>query len=133
MAGNTKLIGFLPNNRIQLERWGTTVGVALSVDSIDALRLALQRDLPQKPHQGRAGHLDEFASRYDEGVGRASLSLSIDTAAYLADLLDVMVKGNVQAMDKVRPWIEGLHAIVQAHADFHNTNEPGVASEEHPS
>jgi hypothetical protein len=133
MAGNTKFIGFLSDNRIQLERWGSKVLVLLSPESIDSLRVAVQRDLPPKPYQGRADHLSDMKVEYDTSVGRAVANMDIATAAYLSDLLEVMVKNDVQAMDKVKPWVEELRAVVQAHADFHNTKEPGVDSEKHSS
>jgi hypothetical protein len=129
MAGNTKFIGFLPGNRIQLERWGSSVEVSLNEQSIEELRVAVQRDLPQKPYQGRAGHLADLGVEYDKSVGRAVANMDIATAAYLADLLEVLVTRDLQAVDKVSPWVAGLRAAVKAHADFHNTQEPGVENE----
>jgi len=126
MAGNTKFIGFLPGNRVQLERWGSTVQVALSIEDINALREALQKDLPSKPPQAPADRFGDFVSKYDEQFGRVVASLTPDATTYLADLLEVLVKDDVHAMDKVRPWIESMRAAVQGHVDFHNVSEPGV-------
>jgi hypothetical protein len=126
MAGNTKLVGFLNDNRVQLERWGVRTIVPLDGSSVESLRAACINDLPRRPVQPSAENND-FRAAYDSALGRISIVLSVDAAAYLSDLLDVLVKDNVQAMTKVRPWVEALHAAVQAHKDFHTyEDEPGA-------
>lgn len=128
MAGNTKFVGFLNDNRVQLERWGVRAIVPLDPGAIESLRAACFNELPQRPSQQGAEHLADFRADYDSSVGRVRVNLSVDAAGYLSDLLDVLVKGDVQAMSKVRPWAELLHAAVQAHKDFHTyEDEPGVA------
>jgi len=128
MAGNTKLVGFLDNHRIQLERWGVKVAVSLDTGSAEAIRTACFYELPKKPNQRPSTHLESFVCAYDQDRGRVGLNLDPETASYLADLLEVLVKNDVNAMDKVRPWIEKLRGSVQAHTDYHSgKDEPGAA------
>lgn len=129
MAGNTKLVGFLSDNRIQLERWGTSATIQLDDESVQAIRRACFEQLPQRPTQSSSDHLDDFGVRYDSGVGRIQLELSTDAASLLADLLDV-VMNKTQAGEEerrtVQPYVDAIRKAVQAHKDFHDRCEPGV-------
>lgn len=127
MAGNTKLTGFLDNHRVQLERWGTKIAVALDEASVEALRKACFNELPKKPDRRPPTHFADFMCDYNQDLGRVQLSLNPEVAGYLADLLDVLVKNDVSAMEKVRPWVDKLRAATQAHSDYHDgKDEPGV-------
>lgn len=129
MAGNTKLRGFLDNDQIQLERWGTVITVQLNPTAIMALRQACFNELPVRPLQYGMKRPAEFSAEYDPITACVRANLSVEAAGYLSDLLDVLVKDDVQAMSKVRPWADTLRTAVQAHKDYYSLNEPGVSDE----
>lgn len=123
MAGNTKFIGFLSDNRIQLERWGVKAIVQLDASAIEVLRATCFSKLPKTPIQESSCHLDDFGAKYNEGVGRVYVDLSPRAAAYLGDILASLAVSDAREL----PWAAELRAAVQAHRDFHNAEgEPGV-------
>jgi hypothetical protein len=125
MAGNTRFVGFLMDNRIQLERWGTRAIVQLNAEAIEALRAACFSKLPKTPAQGSSDHLNDFKAKYDEGVGRVHVDLSPSAAAYLGDLLTSLAVSDAREI----PWAAELRTAVHAHRDFHDVkDEPGVAT-----
>jgi hypothetical protein len=125
MSGNTKLLGFLPNNQVQLERWGVKASVDICNDCTTQLK-ELCISLPKKPNQKISPSKMEFKSEYEDSSGRILVSMTPDCTRYLADLLDVLVKSDVRAMDKVRPWVEDLEKSIAEHTLYHDTSEPGV-------
>lgn len=128
MAGNTKLVGFIEGNKVQLQRWGGKVTVPLDAESHAALRRACYDELPKNPKQWNAGLRNDFEAKYNEDYGRVGVDLSVETAAYLADMLEILVKDNLDAVEKVKPWAASLREAIQAHKDFHDKDEPGVES-----
>jgi len=125
MAGNTKFMGFTPDGKVQLERWGGKSTVAVSPESLSALRVACYSELPKGPQQRRRDDLDDFHVGYDEQVGRVRVDMDPATAAYLADRLEFFRDDEV--VEKIAPWANDLRVAVQAHHDYHNTDgEPGI-------
>lgn len=132
MAGNTKLMGFTPDGKVQLERWGTKITIFVSPDSLDSIRRACYTELPKKPSQKERDGFDECSIHYDEYVGRVHMVLDIESAAGLADALDrgCSPLGSDDVHEKVSNWASRLRSSVKTHHDYHNTEgEPGVADE----
>lgn len=123
MAGNTKLTGFLPDNGIQIERWGKKAQIILSEESIQSLRSGCY-ELPTRPPQQNSW--TSFQVKYDEMLGRVMVGMSPASAEMLADLLESLSAEKPE----VRCWITDLREGVQAHIDYHNMNEPGVLRDE---
>lgn len=131
MAGNTKLIGFTPDGKVQLERWGIKVVVKVSERSLMFMRNACYQQLPSKPQQRKRDDLDDFNVQYDTDVGRIRLDLDVQTAEALAKRLEssqakffVFRRAGAK---RVGAWIHSLKDAVQAHLDFHNASgEPGI-------
>jgi len=130
MPGNTKLVGFLNGNRVQLERWGARTVVQLDEQAVGALRSACFNELPQRPVQDGTAHLDDFRADYDSTVGRVHVDLSPRAATALANFLDVLVEKKWSSQEEMLPYAKKLRASVQAHEDFINAEgEPGVENE----
>lgn len=127
MAGNTKLMGLLPNDSIQLERWGKKVAVGITSESMINIRNALAT-LPSKPPEQQDGN-NGFNVRYDERVGRIHVVMDIGTARDVASVLGD-VEGSLlteAGTSIVQSWVHSLKEAVQAHLDYHNIEEePGV-------
>jgi hypothetical protein len=134
MAGNTKLVGFLSDNRLRLERWGGMATVQLDARAVESLRSACFNQLPQRPPVSGAEHLPDFRAQYDSSVGRVHVDLSPDAASNLAKLLDNLVVSTEWPVDITQPSlvemveiVKLLQEAVQAHVDFHTyKDEPGV-------
>lgn len=126
MAGNTKLMGFTPEGKVQLERWGGTATVMVSPESVAALRNACYSELPKKP--GGKSDLDVCHVSYDEHVGRVHVELDIDSAALLADCLES--SSGFEKYEELESWSGRLKKAIQAHYDYHNREgEPGVTDD----
>ena len=131
MAGNTKLMGFTPDGKVQLERWGVKVPIFVSPDSLDSIRRACYTLLPKKPSQRGRDDL-ECSIYYDEHVGRVHLVMDVESAAGLAECLERYAQCFPlgEMYEKALSWSPRLKSAVEAHHDYHNTNrEPGVDDE----
>ena len=133
MAGNTKLLGFLPGNAVQIERWGKKLAVGLTKESMINLRNAVT-GLPTKPPEQKDDS-DSFNVRYDERVGRVRVDMDTETAHFVAGLLteritphpETVAVLNNSAEERIWSWVHSLRAAVRAHEDYHNAQgEPGV-------
>ena len=134
MAGNTKLKGFSPDNKIVLERWGGEEEVAVSAESLEAIRVACTDKLPAKPSELHpTDHLEDFHSWYDTYDGRAKVVM--DTAV-LPDLI-AMFESYVEEytgfsgvrekrVAQAREWAAALKQVQQDKKNFLDLNEPGV-------
>lgn len=123
MAGNTKLKGFTPEGKVQLERWGSKTLVVVSGGSLEALRKACYEDLPKKPDQGNDACIDHIY--YDEHLGSVRMVLGIESASYLADCLESVAP--FEGYENMGGWSTRLRKAVQDHYDYHNRDgEPGV-------
>jgi len=135
MAGNTKLMGFTPEGKVQLERWGCKAVVSVSPDSLSALRRACYTELPKKPTQRRRDDISGWDVSYDEQVGRILLDLDVEKATILADLVAYRAAHSEELTDDLAEmlscWASNLMSSVQAHHDYLNKDgEPGVADDD---
>lgn len=130
MSGNTKLVGFLNDNRVQLERWGVRAVVQLDPQSVDLLRAACFNDLPGHPIQKRTENLAAFRSVYDAATGRIHIYLSVNVAKCLGDLLVNLAKEGTHTSPEISVWAENLLKAVQDYKDtLSRKDEPGVSDE----
>jgi len=133
MAGNTKLVGFGPRKKgvpgvIHLSRWDGRTTVTVSEESLESLREACYKDLPQQPQQGKRDDLDDFRVQYDESVGRIHMDMVPMHAEALSLLLQDCLENDVPLNHEILgSWIHSLKDAIQAHEDYHNKNgEPGI-------
>ena len=125
MAGNTKLIGFGVDNKVTLARWGEEKKVEISSESWKSLQSACANDLPRKPPTQEKGKWkDDFNAQYDEHVGRVRVDVSVQAAGVLVDKLSFFK--DTEVAEQLEPWVRALRDAIQAHKDYHNTDEPGV-------
>lgn len=127
MAGNTKLIGFLVGNCIQLERWGKTATVQLDTESMGALRAACVGELPKKPPVLDESRFPDFKAKYDFEEGRVVVFLSPEATGFLEAFLDLSMAGNPQAIARVQPWLDQLQEAIKSCRHYHSgAGEPGT-------
>jgi len=127
MAGNTKLMGFLPGNAIQIERWGESVAVSLSKESMLSLRSGAL-ELPTTPPEQKDDD-DSFKVHYDERVGRVHVDMDPEEARVLVAILRGVATDSIgeDKEDRYWSWVHPLEAATKAHDDYHHVQgEPGV-------
>ena len=130
MAGNTKLMGFLKDNRIQLERWGVTEIVTLPESATRAIREACFQKLPRtapsfikEPGWNRA--------EYDKPTGTGVLCCTIETVGKLltylkAHVVEVDVDQTLTRQEH-QFWISELEELLEEHRQYNDrANEPGI-------
>lgn len=128
MAGNTKLRGFdVKSDAVMLERWGKQKMVPISSASVAALRHACKNDLPIKPAmQPRSS--DTYIE-YDSMYGRVNIRMSPETAKEFADFLDG-ASFEHKFKECHYDLVDDVRRVLKEHADYTNTDEPGVTSED---
>lgn len=132
MAGNTKLIGFVPGGKVRLERWGVYENVEIGDEAVEALREVCKEKLPSEPpvqHPEKLGV--GFLVTYDYNLGCIRLALYVDEAARLNDCI-ACAAGDHSAADKVdveelMRWRDKIEAALQAYRDHRDRKEPGIA------
>jgi hypothetical protein len=128
MSGNTKLVGFLPGDALQLERWGEKVAVGVTKESMINIRNACQ-SLPKSPPEQH--DYNGFNVQYDKSVGRVLVDMDPSTAEALAKRVEAAAITlhllSHEEVQKAESWVHRLRAVVKAHEDYHGTEgEPGV-------
>lgn len=129
MAGNTKLIGFSPDNVVTLERWGKRACVHLPAQAVDDLRGACRR-LPSSPGVPES---KDIHVQYSERTGQVLVEMSPYEARQLSMLL-----AHFRDMAELPNWSSVLENLVTSfpqqltgaardHDLYVNTNdEPGI-------
>lgn len=131
MAGNTKLLGFTPNGKLTLSRWGKDVIIDVSPGSLSAIREACTSKLPIKPRDQL--RTLSFNAEYDESIGSVELRLSPDVAAKFVDIMRAWRDEGRDGAGKAGAWAEEIKNCCQAHTDYHSTEgEPGVEDPQVP-
>jgi len=123
MAGNTKLMGFAPNGKIQLERWGKSVEVKISNNSMKLIRDICTSELPTHPPDPPGGLSDANAG-YNSAMGRVFIELTPRLAEEVASILDDM--RTIIQNDATLELPGQIRRAVVAHKEFVNRDEPGL-------
>jgi hypothetical protein len=125
MAGNTKLIGFNPGGYITLRRWGESVNVQVSEESMSSIRYACTEDLPSRDNF--RSNSEEFSTEYDEQTGTIKVSLNAVSASKIVDGLTVWAESGADGAGRAKAWADDLRDRLRDHLEFINVeDEPGV-------
>ena len=131
MAGNTKLRGFTPDGKVQLERWGSSIIVEVSKDSLTHLRDACFTQLPKKPPK-QTKLIGDMDTKYDSNCGRVNVSMTPHIASLLSEFLSDMLKEldepsiSLTVITTLSELNESLLQAVEKHKEYISIDEPGV-------
>ena len=123
MAGNTKLLGFSPDGKVQLERWGGKASVSISADSLDALRRVCSTELPMVSDMTH--RLSDVTVGYSGQFGRVSIEMTPALARELASSLGDDDHG---LSEDLREMVPLLYKAAKDHEEYISAHdEPGLS------
>ena len=129
MARNTKFLGFSGDNNITLERWGGKATIALSKESIGALRAACYSELPKEPQRRRIGLDNSYPStHYNDELDHIAVAMPPKYVEELLSILEPLAREELaRGGNKLGFWLSDLSEALDLRKEYLNTeDEPGL-------